>query len=153
MPQGNPCNANVPLRYLEFPAILDQLHNWAEIVVSRLKDVKKVGWAVGAVVSLLIAASLTFLVRGTSTSVLIPLVFPLFIIPCARYFGLIAGILGSLLATSVFALFLFEPYGSFQVHNHQALSDLALMLFAGIALAYANSGHGDDQTHPRGAKL
>ena len=112
---------------------------------------RRADWFFGATISLLIAASLTFLVRGTSTSVLVPVVFPIVIILCSRYFGLVAGLLGSLLATSVFALFLYEPYGSFQVHDHQALSNLGLMLFAGVALAYANSGHGDDTTHPRGA--
>lgn len=89
--------------------------------------------------SVVIASALIFLVRGTHRSMLVPIVFIVVIVLCARYFGLIAGILGSVVATIMFALFLFEPYGSLHVADHQALSNLGLLLFAGIALSYANA--------------
>jgi K+-sensing histidine kinase KdpD len=81
---------------------------------------------------------------------MVPIVFIVVIILCARYFGVIAGILGSVLGTALFALFLFEPYGSFRVHDHQALSNLGLLLFAGIALSYANSDRADDSNSRQG---
>jgi K+-sensing histidine kinase KdpD len=107
------------------------------------------GWLLGSTISVGIAALLTLLVRGSHRSVIVPIVFIVVIILCARYFGAIAGILGSVIATSLFALFLFEPYGSFRVDNRQALSNLALLLFAGIALSYANSER-QDVKPPRG---
>ena len=96
--------------------------------------------------SVVIATALIFLVRGTQRSILVPIVFIVVIVLCARYFGVIAGILGSVVATGMFALFLFQPNGSFRVADHQALSNLGLLLFAGIALSYANAE--DDDTIP-----
>lgn len=90
------------------------------------------------------AAGMILLARGTHRSVIVPVVFLVVILLCARYFGLMAGILGSVGATVLFALFLFEPYGSFRVEDHQALSNLGLLLFAGIALSYANAGEDSD---------
>jgi K+-sensing histidine kinase KdpD len=117
-------------------------------VFSDITKGHKVGWLFGVTISIGIAALLTFLVRGTHRSVIIPIVFLGVIILCSRYFGLLAGILGSVLAASIFAFFLFEPYGSFQVNDHQALSNLGLLLFAGIALSYANAGQGEERPSP-----
>jgi K+-sensing histidine kinase KdpD len=103
-------------------------------------------WLLGTTMSVVIATALIFLVRGTQRSILVPIVFIVVIVLCARYFGVIAGILGSVVATGMFALFLFQPYGSFRVADHQALSNLGLLLFAGIALSYANAE--DDDTIP-----
>lgn len=90
-----------------------------------------------------IAALLTFTMRGSHRSVVVPICFLAVIIVCARFFGAMAGILGSVLTTMLFALYLFEPYGRFQVSNRQALYNLALMLFAGIVLSYAHSEAGE----------
>jgi K+-sensing histidine kinase KdpD len=104
-----------------------------------------VRWLFGASISVTIAALMTLLLRGTQRSVLAPIVFLLVIILCAKYFGVIAGMLGSIFAAVLFALYLFEPFGSFQVHDRQALSNLGLLLFAGIALSYANSDRDEDR--------
>jgi K+-sensing histidine kinase KdpD len=106
----------------------------------------------GSTISAGIAALLAFLVRGSNRSVIVPIVFIIVIILCARSFGLLAGVLGSIIGASLFALFLFEPYGSFRVNDRQALSNLALLLFAGIALSYANSERGDRKPAARPLK-
>lgn len=110
------------------------------------------GWLFGTSLSACIAAVLIYSVRGTSRSVLVPIVFIVVIILCARYFGVLAGILGSILGTILFAFFLFEPYGTFHVGNHQALFNLGLLLFAGIALSYANSERDPDRKGTRSSK-
>ncbi|WP_041855633.1 DUF4118 domain-containing protein [Candidatus Korobacter versatilis] len=103
----------------------------------------------GIVVSVLLAVFLIFSVRGTHRSLIVPVVFLVFIILCARYFGMLAGVVASIIASGLFAVFLFEPYGSLQIKDHQALWNLALMLFAGIALSYANSGNEDEPKAPK----
>src|SRR5581483_314604 len=105
-------------------------------------------WLLGTGISAAIAAILTFLVRGTHRSVLVPIVFIVIIILCARYFGLVAGIVGSVISTLLFALFLYQPYGSLEVKDPQALSNLGLMLFADIALSYANADDEENSTDP-----
>ncbi len=103
----------------------------------------------GIIGSVLLAAFLILSVRGTHSSLLVPIVFLVFIILCARYFGMLAGVVASVVATGLFAMFLYEPYGSLHIQNHQALWTLALMLFAGIALSYANS-EGEDESEAQG---
>ncbi len=98
----------------------------------------------GVVASVLLAVFLIFSVRGTHRSVMVPVVFLVFIILCARYFGMLAGVLASVVASGLFAFFLYEPYGTLQVKDPHALWNLLLMLFAGIALSYANSGSEDE---------
>lgn len=109
-------------------------------------------WLFGTSLSVGIAALMIFLLRGRQSTVLMPIVFLLVVIVCARYFGLMAGILGSVCASLLFAWYLFEPYGTFKVSDHQALSNLGLLLFAGIALSYANSGREEEQ-EPRSRTL
>ena len=106
-------------------------------------------WLFGTSISVGVAALLIFLVRGTERSTLVPIFFILVVVLCARYFGLLAGILGSICASGLFACFLFKPYGSFHVTDHEALSNLGLLLFAGIALSYANAEREEEGPHPR----
>ena len=102
-------------------------------------------WLFGTSISVAIAAVLVVLVRGSARSSLVPIFFIFVVVVCARYFGLLAGIFGSIGASALFALFLFQPYGTLRVNNHEALSNLGLLLFAGIALSYANAGRQDDR--------
>lgn len=102
-------------------------------------------WLLGTVISTAVAALMILTARGTHRSVMVPVIFLVVIILCARYFGLVAGILGSVITTALFAIFLFSPYGSFKVQDSQALCNLGLLLFAGIALSYANAGPPEDE--------
>ncbi len=144
-------SANVPLRAPGRLASLAELQNESSIPMpTQTREKANLSWLLGTTMSVLIAAALIFLVRGTHRSVLVPIVFIVVIVLCARYFGVIAGILGSVVATGMFAVFLFKPYGSFRVADHQALLNLGLLLFAGIALSYANAD--DDDNVPRPLK-
>jgi K+-sensing histidine kinase KdpD len=104
------------------------------------------GWLLGTVVSAAVAGLLVVSSRGTTHSLLVPIVFIVVVILCARYFGLMAGLLGSVAGSVLFAFFLFEPYGRLQVRDSHALSNIVLLLFAGIALSYANSGDEEELT-------
>lgn len=138
-------SANVPLRRRFTSANLKLVGMGGTLPGERKHSVR---WLFGTTLAVSLAALLTFLLRGRQSTVLVPVIFILVIIPCARYFGLLAGILGSICASGLFAWYLFEPYGKFAVSDHQALSNLALLLFAGIALSYANSGHEDEHAPP-----
>jgi K+-sensing histidine kinase KdpD len=113
-------------------------------LATRAPKTYSVGWLLGTFASIGIAAVLIVLARGSHRSAIVPVVFLVVILVCARYFGLIAGILSSVGATLMFALFLFQPYGSIRVQDHQALLNLGLLLFAGIALSYANADDDSD---------
>lgn len=102
------------------------------------------GWLIGLTIIASAAALLSFAARGSSSSLLIPIIFIAVIVLGTRRFGFVAGLLGSVVATALFALFLFEPYGSFRVESSHALSNLGVLLFSGVALSYANSRPADE---------
>lgn len=108
-------------------------------------------WLIGLAIIASTAALLSFAARGSRSSLLIPIVFIVVIISCVRRFGFVAGISGSVVATALFALFLFEPYGSFRVSDTHALSNLGVLLFTGIALSYANSRPSDSAEKKQGS--
>jgi K+-sensing histidine kinase KdpD len=133
-------SGNVPLRAAGSLVSVPNTLQWADtLLAAKISRTYNINWLLGTVTSIGIAAALILLVRGTHSSVIVPVVFIVVVVLCARYFGLIAGILGAVGATAMFAFFLFAPYGSFQVDDHQALLNLGLLLFAGIALSYANA--------------
>jgi K+-sensing histidine kinase KdpD len=109
----------------------------------------RISWLLGTTIIVAIAALLILTARGTHRSVLVPVVFLGVIIVCARYFGIVAGILGSVITTILFAVFLFSPYGRLRVADSQALWNLGLLLFDGIALSYANSAPEKDPAPPQ----
>ena len=146
-------SANVPLRNLQIFATLLSLGFMGGVSVnSGFRSSNRIGWLFGVGLSLIVAGLMVFVARGTNRSPIVPIMFIVVIMLCARFYGLLAGIIGSVLATVIFALFLFKPYGSFRVMDHQALFNLALLLFAGIALSYANSESKKD-AHVEGGTL
>jgi K+-sensing histidine kinase KdpD len=108
-------------------------------VITGVQRSYGIAWLLGTVISVAVAALFILTARGTHRSLMAPIVFLAVIIVCARYFGVVAGILGSVITTLLFAVFLFSPYGSLRVQDSQALLNLGLLLFAGIALSYANA--------------
>jgi K+-sensing histidine kinase KdpD len=121
-------------------------------VITGVQRSHGIAWLLGTVISIAIATLLILTVRGTHRSGMVPVVFLVVIMLCARYFGVVAGILGSLITTMLFAIFLFSPYGSLRVHDPQALWDLGLLLFAGIALSYANAAPKEKTSPAQGLK-
>jgi K+-sensing histidine kinase KdpD len=65
-----------------------------------------------------------------------PLMFSAVLLLVALCYGMRAGILGTLLAGLIFAVFLFEPRGTYHVGNGAARANLAWMLLIGIAFSF-----------------
>jgi K+-sensing histidine kinase KdpD len=88
-----------------------------------------VGICAGAAVAASAVAS------GHPWQVWVPLVFSAVLLLIALFFGVRAGIAGTLLAALVFAVFLFSPLGSIHVTNGVARSNLGWMLLIGLAFS------------------
>jgi K+-sensing histidine kinase KdpD len=67
---------------------------------------------------------------------LVPVVFVVLIAVLAAYFGLAAGILGTLIAAFVFANWLYLPIGSLAVQNPGARAEIAWLLLGGVSLSF-----------------
>ena len=65
-----------------------------------------------------------------------PLLFVTVLLVVAGVFGALAGILGTILAAIIFAVFLFPPLGSIHVGDSAARTNLAWMALAGISYAF-----------------
>lgn len=91
---------------------------------------------IGAVVCGLAAAGASVVAAGRSWQNLVPLVFIVVLLAIAGIFGARAGILGTLLATLVFASVLFGSSGSITVASDSARSNLGWMLLIGIAFSF-----------------
>jgi K+-sensing histidine kinase KdpD len=100
-----------------------------------------------------ISASLLILVtRGTAYRPMIPLFFIAVIVVVALRFGMLASSLGALVATMLFAYFLFTPVGSFRVQKGEARTNLVWMLLVGVPIGYfAWSTRADLHDHSDGA--
>ena len=65
-----------------------------------------------------------------------PLMFSAVLLLIALWYGMRAGIIGTLLAALVFAVFLVEPRGTLHAPDPAARSSLAWMLLIGIAFSF-----------------
>jgi K+-sensing histidine kinase KdpD len=67
---------------------------------------------------------------------LVPLAFTIVLLLIAVLFGSRAGILGTVLAATIFAAFLFQPLGNLSVTDSSARSNLAWMLLIGVTFSF-----------------
>ncbi|MGC2696235.1 MAG: DUF4118 domain-containing protein [Candidatus Angelobacter sp.] len=91
--------------------------------------------ALGGVLCVIAAAGASVLSQGHSWKNQVPLVFTVVLLLIAGFFGARAGILGTVMATLVFAGLLFGPMESMRVANEGARSNLGWMLLIGIAFS------------------
>lgn len=73
---------------------------------------------------------------GHSWQVWIPLFFSAVLVLTALIFGARAGLLGSILAALVFAVFLFSPRGKIDVVDPTARMNLGWMVLLGVAFSF-----------------
>jgi K+-sensing histidine kinase KdpD len=66
----------------------------------------------------------------------VPLIFTFVLLVVALLFGARAGIIGTLLAATVFAAFLFQPLGRLGVVDTAARTNLAWMLLIGVSFSF-----------------
>lgn len=67
---------------------------------------------------------------------LVPLAFTIVLLLIALLFGSRAGILGTVLAATIFAMFLFQPLGNLSIMDDSARSNLAWMLLIGVSFSF-----------------
>ena len=92
--------------------------------------------AIGAAMCGIAAATLSLLMANFPGKPLLPLLFIIVLVAAALRYGVLSAILGSVLATTIFAYFLFVPVGSFTVKKGEARNNLAWMVVVGIPAAY-----------------
>jgi K+-sensing histidine kinase KdpD len=91
---------------------------------------------VGGLVCALAALAASALAAGHSWQAWIPLLFSAILFLTALIFGAKAGLLGSVLAAVVFAMFLFSPIGKISVADQTARTNLGWMILTGIAFSF-----------------
>jgi hypothetical protein len=91
---------------------------------------------VGASICGLIAALASALARGHSWQIIMPLIFTTVLLLISMIFGVRAGILGTLMATMVFAVLLVRLRAGSQVADDAARGNLAWMLLLGLCLSF-----------------
>ena len=92
--------------------------------------------AIGAAFCGIIAAVLSLVMRHAGDKSLLPLIFIVVLVAAALRYGMLATILGAVLATTIFAYLLFVPVGSFKVQKGEARTNLTWMVMVGIPAAY-----------------
>ena len=98
----------------------------------------------GAAFGVLAAGAASWISAGHSWEAWVPLAFSVVLLVIALVFGTRAGVLATLLAASIFAVFLFQPTGSLRVAESTARANLGWMLLSGLAfsLLFAPSSTG-----------
>lgn len=102
---------------------------------TRVPTLRRIDSLIGGTVCAMAALVVSAVAAGHSWRVWVPLVFTVVVLFIAWFFGLRAGILGTLLAAGVFAVFLFPPLGSLRVDDEAARANLGWMLLIGIAFS------------------
>ncbi len=96
----------------------------------------KVRPVVGILICAACASLFALFFNGHAGRVIVPIIFLCVVFLVAVRYGVSAGVLGSVLATLIFATFLFAPLGSPQVDNKAARSNLAWLVLGGLAISY-----------------
>ena len=91
---------------------------------------------IGALLCGLGAGAASVVAGGYHWRALVPLAFTIVLLLIALLFGSGAGILGTLLAATIFAAFLFQPLGNLGVIDSSARSNLGWMLLIGVSFSF-----------------
>lgn len=91
---------------------------------------------IGGLGCALAALAVGALAAGHAWQVWIPLYFSAVLFLTALVFGTRAGLLGTVLAALVFAIFLFSPLAKINVANDTARTNLGWMTLTGIAFSF-----------------
>lgn len=92
--------------------------------------------AIGGLVCALAALILSATATGHTWKNFAPLIFTAVLLIIAGIFGARAGIIGTVLATIIFASLLFSPIGNIQVADESARGNLGWMMLIGIGFSF-----------------
>lgn len=98
----------------------------------------------GILLSTAAAGAVSALVRHHAAN-WVPIGFLLVVLIVALWFGTAAGILSSLLAALVFAIWLYAPVGHVAVQSAGARANLGWMILAGTSLSFLLSTPGNSE--------
>lgn len=104
--------------------------------MQKLRRLRFVDSLIGALLCALAAVGVSALAIGHSWTVSVPLAFIAILLLISSIFGTRAGILGTVLAALIFALFLYSPLGSARVDDQTAKGNLAWMLLIGVSFSF-----------------
>lgn len=104
--------------------------------ITRLRRIQFVDSLIGALLCAVTALGVSVLAAGHSWMVSVPLAFSAVVLLISSIFGTRAGVLGTLLAAAVFAVFLFNPTGSLEIKNQAARTNLGWMLLIGVSFSF-----------------
>lgn len=102
----------------------------------RLWAISLVDAAMGALVCALAAVALSAAANGHTWKNMAPLIFTGVLLIIAGLFGSRAGIIGTVVAATIFASFLFSPVGNIQVADESARGNLGWMMLIGIGFSF-----------------
>lgn len=91
---------------------------------------------IGALLSGIAAVVASKVAIGHSWGASVPLIFVAILLVISVLFGARAGILGTIMAALIFAVFLFHALGKPNVASDAARANLAWMLLLGISLSF-----------------
>lgn len=106
------------------------------IVKSNCALKSKVVSAIGILICAWSAALLAFLFHGTTSKAIVPVAFLSVVVLVSIRFGIVSGVLGSVVAALIFATFLYAPLGSPQIASKSARSNIAWIVLGGITISY-----------------
>jgi K+-sensing histidine kinase KdpD len=103
---------------------------------SGLRLGRKADPVIGALLCGAGAGAATLIAANYTWRVFVPLAFTLVLLLISLVFGARAGMIGTLLAATVFAAFLFPPLGNISVMDSGARTNIAWMLLIGFAFSF-----------------
>ncbi|ABF39261.1 hypothetical protein Acid345_0256 [Candidatus Koribacter versatilis Ellin345] len=104
------------------------------IWLETLKWTARTVW--GLLICTTLAIGCSYLFSAQPWIIFLPIGFVVVIVAVAARYGVMVGILGSILTAAIFAHLLFTPLHSFRVEDDAARASLAWMLLGGIAIPY-----------------
>ncbi len=102
--------------------------------METLKWTARTTW--GLIICATMAVGCSYLFSTQPWIFFLPVLFVVVIVAVAARYGVMVGILGSIVSAGIFAHLLFSPLHSLRVDNDTARASLAWMLLGGIAIPY-----------------
>ena len=102
--------------------------------MDTLKWTARTTW--GLLICATLAVASAYLFSQQSWIIFLPILFVAVLVAVAMRYGVMVGILGSIMCAAIFAHLLFAPLHSFWVKDDTARASLAWMVLGGVAIPY-----------------
>lgn len=103
---------------------------------------------IGVAVSALCAIAVALVFSRTPWKLAAPFLFAAVLVLLAGRFGAVVSVVGSVLASAIFALLLFSPVHSLRVENENERATLAWMILLSVSASYLLFPSRTDGTRP-----